>query len=58
MSPDLLRQQLTMTSVAEGEEIEDGLATPRHPPPKHSNKSRPHRPHHLMSLVLLRAIVL
>jgi len=25
MSPDLLRQQLTMTSVAEGEEIEDGL---------------------------------
>jgi len=30
------RQQLTMTGVAGAEEIEDGLAAPRRPPPKHS----------------------
>jgi len=30
------RQQLTMTGVARAEEIEDDLAAPRRPPPKHS----------------------
>ena len=29
------RLQLTMTGVAGAEEIEDGLAAPRRPPPKH-----------------------
>ena len=28
--------QLTMTGVAGAEEVEDGLAAPRRPPPKHS----------------------
>jgi len=46
-----------MTGIARVEEIEDGLATPRRPPPKAFNRSRPRRlrrPLHLMSLVLLQ----
>jgi len=35
-SPDVQRQQLTMTGVAGVENIEDGLAAPRRPPPKYS----------------------
>jgi len=34
-SPVLPREQLTMTGVAGAEEIEDGLAALRCPPPKH-----------------------
>jgi len=30
------QQQLTMIGVAGAEEIRDGLAAPRRPPPKHS----------------------
>jgi len=56
MSPDLQRQQLTMTGGAGAEDIEDGLAAPRRPPSKHS-KSLAHprrlcRPRQLMCLVL------
>jgi len=35
-SRDLQCQQLTMTGVAGAEDIQDGLAAPRRPPPKHS----------------------
>jgi len=38
-----------MTGVAGAEDIEDGLAAPRRPPPKHFNESHPR---HLMCLVL------
>jgi len=36
MSPDLQRQQLTMTGVAGAEDIEDGWAAPCRPHPNHS----------------------
>jgi len=35
-SPDSPHQQLMMTSAVTAEKIEDGLAAPRRPPPKHS----------------------